>query len=67
MDKKQAVSFEAPADYFPSEPIFVASDNPTSEDDGIVLVGGFRSSTKKGKTKKQDVSLDSQLCCEGVG
>ena len=44
--------YELPADYFAGEPIFVPRNDPSAandeEDDGVVLVGGYRSSDKKG-------------------
>ena len=53
MHTKEQTTYELPADYFPGEPIFLPRNNPPSEkdeeEDGVVLVAGYRSSDKKGK------------------
>ena len=48
METGQEVLWEAPITHFPQEANFVPRPEATAEDDGILIVGGFKSETAKG-------------------
>lgn len=60
-------SLEFSSDYFLNEPWFVARKDPESEDDGVLVIGGYRASTGKGVHRhavQTQTSLVLHVSCE---